>query len=124
MVDHDLAGPPSGCPEPRRCRRECLLHRDRADARLSRVGIRRGPHGRDLLGDDPIADADQEYGLGIVLRDRDGSPEYWHNGALAPHGFNTHISTFPTWDTTVTVLVARDVMVTNATRVGQRLIDA
>ena len=69
-------------------------------------------------------DADPEYGLGIVLRDRDGSPEYWHNGALAPHGFNTHISTFPTWDTTVTVLVARDVMVTNATRVGQRLIDA
>ena len=69
-------------------------------------------------------DADPGYGLGIVLRDRDGSPEYWHNGALAPHGFNTHISTFPTWDTTVTVLVARDVMVTNATRVGQRLIDA
>jgi hypothetical protein len=64
-----------------------------------------------------------DYGLGIVMRDRDGSPEYWHNGALQPHGFNAHISTFPTWNTTVTVLVARGVMSTDATGIAQRLID-
>ena len=66
----------------------------------------------------------EDYGLGIVNRDRDGSPEYWHNGALEPHGYNAHISTFPTWDTTVTVLVARGTMVTSATGIAQRLIDA
>ncbi len=69
-------------------------------------------------------ETDDGYGLGIALRDRDGTPEYWHNGALAPHGFNTHISTFPKWNTTVTVLVARDLMVTPASGVGQRVIDA
>ncbi|MEC7122557.1 MAG: serine hydrolase, partial [Pseudomonadota bacterium] len=64
------------------------------------------------------------YGLGIVLRDRDGSPEYGHNGALEPHGFNAHISTFPSWDTTVAVFVARGVTVLDATSIAQRLIDA
>lgn len=66
----------------------------------------------------------ESYGLGIVLRDRDGSPEYGHNGALEPHGFNAHISTFPTWDTTVAVFVARGVTALDATSIAQRLIDA
>jgi D-alanyl-D-alanine carboxypeptidase len=69
-------------------------------------------------------ETDKGYGLGIALRDRDGTAEYWHNGALSPHGFSAHVSTFPTWNTTVTVLVARGLMVTPATGVAQRLIDA
>jgi len=69
-------------------------------------------------------ETDDGYGLGIALRDRDGVAEYWHNGALEPHGLTAHTSVFPEWHTTVTVLSSRGVMAAPASGVAQRLIDA
>ena len=66
---------------------------------------------------------DESYGLGIGLRARDGIREYWHNGALEPHGFSAHVSTIPAWNTTVTVLVNRGVMAVSASTVARRIID-